>query len=99
MRQNAETGGLHQFPSSLLNKVFFCSISLKRETQEARLLSGVVNFRRTLLHTLAGQDPENSERGGRDNCLLDTFYFAGNSIKNNSIFQRKSGDRGPLGHP
>ena len=44
MRQNAGTGGLHQFPSSLLNKVFSWSISLKRETQEARLLSGVVNF-------------------------------------------------------
>ena len=44
MRQNAGTGGLHQFPSSLLNKVFSWSISFKRETQEARLLSGVVNF-------------------------------------------------------
>ena len=89
MRQNAGTGGLHQFPSSLLNKVFFCSISLKRETQKARLLSGVVNFRRTLLHTLAGADPENSERGGRDNCLLDTFYFADNSIKKPFYISKK----------
>ena len=56
-------------------------------------------FRRTLLHTLAEADPENSERGSRDNCLLDTFYFAEYSIKTNSIFQRKSGQRGPLGHP
>ena len=57
-------------------------------------------FRRTLLHTLAGADPEHSESGGRDNFLLKApFYFAENSIKKNSIFQRKSGDRGPLGHP
>ena len=56
-------------------------------------------FRRTLLHTLAGADPENSERDGRDNCLLDTFYFAEYSVKNKSTFQRKSDDRGPLGHP
>ena len=42
MRQNAGTVGPHQFPSSLLS--FLCNISLKRETQEARLLSGVVDF-------------------------------------------------------
>ena len=56
-------------------------------------------FRRTLLQTLAEADPENSERVGRDNGLQDTFYFAEYSTKTNSIFQRKSGDRGPLGHP
>ena len=72
MTQNAGKGGLHQFPSSLLS--FFCSISLKRETQEARLLSGVVDFpSHFIAHIIGGVDPENSERGGWDNCLLDTF--------------------------
>ena len=46
-------------------------------------------FRRTLLHTLAEADPENSEWGGRDNSLLDTFYFAENSIKTQFYIYKK----------
>ena len=47
-------------------------------------------FRRTLLHTLAGADPENSERGGRYNCLLKApFYFAENSIKKQFYISKK----------
>ena len=40
MRQNGR-GGLHQFPTPLLN---LFSFSLKRVTKEVRLLNGVVDF-------------------------------------------------------
>ena len=57
-------------------------------------------FRRTLLHTLAGADPENSERGGRYNCLLKApFYFAENSIKKILYFKEKVVTAAPSATP
>ena len=52
---------------------------------------------------LSGADTENSERGGRDTCLLtsyiDMLYFAETSIKIIQNFKKKKEWRGPLGPP
>ena len=47
----------------------------------------------------AQAEPENSERGGRNNCLLDTFYFAEYSIKTILYFKEKVVTAAPYGHP
>ena len=90
-------GGLHQFLTLLLS---LFSFSLRRVTQEARLLSGIVDFP---VHVIAYISSDLSRKFGKGWPIHlpaihnDTFYLSIKMMQNN--FQRKRSGRGLLAPP